>query len=120
MGNMNNGEPSGFFQDFVGALFEALGCDPESHPPVNGGLSDYLATTPDGERFYIEATVLKPKQFSAMRPTEGDVCRKLDDICQVPYLYWFWASASGELYQYLAKDKLDSLVTRGFRVGTGE
>ena len=95
-----------FFEEFVGALFDELGCDMEIHPPVNGRLSDYLVTTPDGESFYIEATVLKPKQFSEPRPTEEDVCRKLDEICQVPDLYWFWASASGELYQYLAKEQL--------------
>ena len=100
---------SGFFEEFVGALFDELGCDMESHPPVNGRLSDYFATTPDDESFYIEATVLKPKQFSEPRPTEEDVCRKLDEICQVPYLYWFWASATGELYQYLAKEQLDPI-----------
>ena len=100
---------SGFFEEFVGALFDDLGCSIESQPPVNGRCSDYLATTPDGEGFYIEATVLKPRQFSEPRPTEEDVCRKLDEICHVPYLYWFWATASGELYQYLAKKDLDPI-----------
>ena len=100
---------SGFFEEFAGALFDELGCHMESHPPVNGRVSDYLATTPDGESFYIEATVLKPKQFSEPRPTEEDVCRKLNEICQVPYLYSFWATASGELYQYIAKEQLDPI-----------
>ena len=100
---------SGFFEEFVGALFDDLGCSIESQPPVNGRWSDYLATTPDGEGFYIEATVLKPRQFSEPRPTEEDVCRKLDEICHVPYLYRFWATASGELYQYLAKKDLDPI-----------
>ena len=100
---------SDFFEEFVGALFNDLGCSMESHPPVNGRLSDYLASTPDGDSFYVEATVLKPRQFSEPRPTEEDVCRKLDEICDVPYLYWFWATASGELYQYLAKKDLDPI-----------
>lgn len=101
--------PSDFFEEFVGALFDDMGCSIESHPPINGRLSDYLATTPDGESFYIEATVLKPRQFSEPRSTEEDVCRKLDEVCHVPYLYWFWATASGELYQYLAKKDLDRI-----------
>ena len=106
---MKNQGISSFFEEFVGALFDELGCDLESQPPINGRLSDYLATTPDGESFYMEATVLKPRQFSDPRPTEEDVCRKLDEICHVPYLYWFWATASGELYQYLAKRELDPI-----------
>ena len=108
-GEMKNRGLSSYFEEFVGALFHDLGCGIESQPPVNGRLSDYLATTPDGESFYIEATVLKPRQFSDPRPTEEDVCRKLDEICRVPYLYWFWATASGELYQYLAKKDLDPI-----------
>ena len=108
-GEMNNQGLSSFFEEFVGALFAELGCGLESQPPINGRLSDYLATTPDGESFYIEATVLKPKLFSEPRPAEEDVCRKLDEICHVPYLYWFWASASGELHQYLAKKELDPI-----------
>ena len=106
---MKNQGISSFFEEFVGALFDDLRCGIESQPPVNGRLSDYLATTPDGESFYMEATVLKPRQFSEPRPTEEDVCRKLDEICHVPYLYWFWATASGELYQYLAKKDLDPI-----------
>ena len=105
-GEAKNRGLASFFEEFVGALFGELGCGIESQPPVNGRLSDYLATTPDGKSFYIEATVLKPKQFSEPRPTEEDVCRKLNEICRIPYLYWFWASASGELYQYLAKKEL--------------
>ena len=108
-GEMKSPGISGFFEEFVGALFGHLGCGMESQPPVDGGLSDYLATTPDGEGFYVEATVLKPRRFSEPRPTEEDVCRKLDEICRVPYVYWFWASASGELYQYLAKKDLDPM-----------
>ena len=106
-GDIRNRDPSSFFEEFVGAMFDGLGCGVESQPSINGRLSDYLATTPDGESFYVEATVLKPKQFSEPRPTEEDVIRKLDEICQVPYLYRFGASASGELYQYLAKRELD-------------
>ena len=100
---------SSFFEEFVGTLLDELGCGIESQPPINGRLSDYLATTPDGECFYMEATVLKPRQFSEPRPTEEDVCRKLDEICRVPYLYWFLATASGELYQYLPKRELDPI-----------
>ena len=95
-----------FFEDYTGKLLGDLGCQPKEHPPVGSGFADFLATTPRGEEFYVESTVVHPEQFSNPRPTEEDVCEKLDEICQVPYLYWFWARASGELYQYLAKDKL--------------
>ena len=98
-----------FFEEFVGALFGELGCRLEGQPPINSRRSDYLVTAPDGGDFYLEATVLKPRQFSEPRPTEEDVCRKLDEICHVPYLYWFWASASGELYHYLSKKELDPI-----------
>ena len=110
-GEMNHQGLSDFFEEFVGAIFDELGCDPKGQPPVNGRLSDYLATTPDGESFYVEATVLKPKQFSEPRPTEEDVCRKLDEICRVPHLYWFWASASGELNRHLPKKELEPIKT---------
>ena len=63
----------------------------------------------DPESFYIEATAVTPEQFSKPRPTEDDVCRKLDRICHVPHLYSFWATASGELYQNLATRKLDPI-----------
>ena len=109
MSNKKHHDPSDFFEEFVGKLFDELGCQPEEHPRVGSRKSDYLATTPDGESFYIEATVVTPEQFSEPRPTEEDICRKLDEICQVPYLYWFWAWASGELYQNLAKEKLDPI-----------
>ncbi len=95
-----------FFEAFVGRLFCELGCDRKLHPPINGRFSDYLVTTPDGTSLYAEASVLRPEQFSKFRPTEEDVCRKLDEICKVPYLYWFLASASGELYRYLSKKEL--------------
>ena len=104
-------DPNDFFEEFVGKLFDELGCQPEEQPRVGSRKSDYLATTPDGESFYIEATVVTPEQFSGPRPTEEDICRKLDEICQVPYLYWFWAWASGELYQNLAKRNLDPVKT---------
>lgn len=106
MNHTNNQDPSDFFEKFVGALFEELRCDAKPHPPVNGRFSDYLVTTPDGDSLFVEATVLQPEQFSKFRPTEEDVRKKLDEICEVPYLYWFLASASGELYQNVAKKKL--------------
>ena len=105
--NKNNHDPSDFFQEFVGKLFDDLGCQPEEQPEIGSGKSDYLATAPDGGSFYIEATAVTPEQFSKRRPTEEDVCSKLDTICQVPHFYSFWATASGELYQNLAKRKLD-------------
>ncbi len=109
MRNEKNQHTSDFFQEFVGRLFDELGCQPEEQPAIGNRKSDYLAATPDGESFYIEATAVTPEQFSKPRPTEDDVCRKLDEICQVPHIYSFWATASGELYQNLAKRDLDSI-----------
>ena len=106
---MDKSSLSRSFEKFVGELFGALGCEIECQPQINGRVSDFLATTPYGSTFYIEATVLRPVQFSEPRSPEEDVCRKLNDMCQVPYLYWFWATASGELYQNLARRKLDPI-----------
>ena len=108
-GEKVNRDFSDYFQEFVGTLFCDLGCRMENQPPIKGRRSDYLATTPDGESLNIEDTVLKPRQFSEPRPTEEDVCRKLDEICRVPDLYWFWAAAAGELYQYISKKQLEPI-----------
>lgn len=109
MRNEKNQDTSDFFQEFVGRLFDELGCQPEEQPAIGNRRSDYLAATPDGESFYIEATAVTPEQFSKPRPTESDVCRKLDEICQVPHIYSFWATASGELYQNLATRRLEPI-----------
>ena len=41
----------------IGGFFDELECDVESHPQIDGGLLDFLATTPDRESFYVESTV---------------------------------------------------------------
>lgn len=107
--NGASGDPQSFFEEFVGELFDKLGYTIESHPPVGKGFAVYLAITPGGERFYIEASAVRPTQLSEARPTENDVCRKLDETCKTPYVYWFTATASGELYQYLSKKSLDPI-----------
>ena len=106
----NNGyDPDVYFENFVGHLFRRLGCRTASQPQINFRRSDYLAATPLGDEFYVEATVLWPEQFSRRRPTEEDVCKKLREMCKVPWLYWFTATASGELYQNLPKKKLNPI-----------
>ena len=101
-----------FFEEYTGKLLEDLGCrQPMKHPPLGNGFADFLATTPSGQEFYVESTVVHPEQFSRLRPTEEDVCRKLDEMCRVPYVYWFNAWASGELYEYLAKKNLWPIKT---------
>ena len=66
---------------------------------------DYLATTPDNDEFYVEATVAEHRPFSS-KLTEADVCDKLNAMCSNPYLYGFIACAQGELYQKLSEHKL--------------
>lgn len=102
-------DPSDHFEKFIGSLFGELGCKLNSQPQIGRRTSDYLVTTPNGHDFYVEATVLMPEQFSKFRPTEEDVCTKLREICQVPWLYWFTATATGELYQNLPKGKLNPI-----------
>ena len=97
---------SDFFEQFVGELFDELGCNTDKEPPVGSGFSEYLATTPDGDEFHIEATVVTPQDFSRTRSTEEDVCRKLQEMCQNPYVYWFTAWADGELYRNMPKGEL--------------
>ena len=99
-------EPNNFFERFTGELLVKLGCQTEAHPPVGNGFSDFLATTPSGEGFYVEATVVHPKQFSKRRPPEDDVCEKLNTMCRTTFSYWFVAMADGELYQYLSREDL--------------
>ena len=100
--------PSLFYllEDFVGELLRSLGCHTEPQPLVGNGRADILATTPQGDRFYVEATVVKPRQFSEPRATEEDVCQKLNRMCEDNSHYWFYATSSGELYQNLPSKKL--------------
>ena len=45
---------SEFFQQFVGGLLDELGCQTQEEPPVGeNNKSDFLTTTPDGDRFYV-------------------------------------------------------------------
>ena len=90
-----------FFQDFVGEFFGKLRCKPDEQPSVGNGFADFLVTTPSGDRFYVEATVVQPDQFSRARPTEDDVCQKLNRMCANPFQHWLTATATGELYQNL-------------------
>ena len=91
-----------FFEEFIGKLLTKLGCRIQEHPPVGNGFADFLTTTPDGGSFYVDATVVRPHQFSEMRPTEVDACQKINGMCQDSYNYWFRAEANGELYQNLS------------------
>ena len=98
-----------YFEEFTGEFFRELGCEMEPQPRIGDRRSDFLATPSGGERFYVEATVFRPVQFSEHRPPEDDVCRKLDEMCGVPYLYWLTASASGELYEHLSRKHLEPI-----------
>ena len=111
---------SEFFQQFVGELFDGLGCNKDEEPPVGSGFSEYLVTTPDGDEFHIEATAVTPQDFSRTKSTEEDVCRKLQEMCQNPYVYWFHAWADGELYRYLPKRELLSIKRWVEGLSTGD
>ena len=95
-----------FFEDFVGRFFKTLRCEAKEQPPIDNGHADFLVTPPSGDSFYVEATVVNPDQFSRSRPTERDVCQKLERICSNPYRHWFNATATGELYQNLSTQAL--------------
>ena len=95
-----------WFEDYIGDLIEKLGCRIRRHPPVGDRLADYLAVTPDGHEFFVESTEVTPIQFSAERPTETDVCNKLNNMCCAQGLYEFVLTAEGELYQNLPATRL--------------
>lgn len=97
--------PNDYFEEFIGKLLRKLGCRIQKDPPVGNGLADFLATTPDNEGFYVEATVAEHRPFSD-KPTEADVCDKLNAMCSNPYPYVFVAFAHGELFQKLSEHKL--------------
>lgn len=95
-----------FFEEFVGKLLTKLECRIQECPPVGTGFADFLATTPDGGKFYVDATVVRPHQFSELRATEVDALQKINGMCQDSYNYWFKAEANGELYQNLSRKHL--------------
>ena len=94
-----------WFECFTGELLKKLGCRLVKEPWVGGSRPDYLATTPDNDEFYVEATVAKHRPFSN-KPTEADVCDKLNEMCNDPGMYWFNAYADGDLHQALTKNAL--------------
>lgn len=98
---------SKFFEPFVGDLLNELGCQIEPQPPVgNQNKADFLATTPDGDRFYVEATEVISSQYLET-PLENDVTEKLNEMCHNSDIYWYSLSVrSGELRQQLAKKDL--------------
>jgi len=98
---------SEFFQQFVGDLFDELECQPQEEPPVGeNNKSDYLATTPEGSRFYVEATEVTSTQFQETS-AENDVIAKLNDMCHNSGIFWYSLFVrSGELRQHLAKKDL--------------
>ena len=100
--------PNDNFEEFTGKLLRKLGCRIEREPPVGNGFADFHATTSDNDEFYVEATVAGHRPFSN-KPTEADVCDKLNAMCSNPYLYGFIAWAQGELYQKLPEHKLSPI-----------
>ena len=95
----------GWFECFTGVLLNKLGCQLVMEPHVGKSRPDFLATTADNDEFYVEATVVRRRPFSD-KPTEADVCSKLNAMFSNPDLYWFNAHAEGDLYQDLSKTKL--------------
>ena len=101
-------EQSKFFEQFVGRLLDEVGCQQiQEQPPVgNKNKADFLATTPDGDRFYVEATEVISSQYPET-PLENDVTEKLNEMCHNSGIYWYSLSVrSGELHQHLAKKDL--------------
>ena len=98
---------SEFFQPFVGDLLDGLGCQTQEEPPVGeNNKSDFLATTPDGDRFYVEATEVTSGQYLET-PAENDVIAKLNEMCHNSGIFWYSLFVnSGELRQHLAKKDL--------------
>ena len=100
-------EQSEFFQQFVGRLLDELECQTQEEPPVGeNNKADFLATTPDGDRFYVEATEVTSSQYLET-PSESDVIKKLNDMCHNSGIFWYSLFVrSGELRQQLAKKDL--------------
>ncbi|MDE0146421.1 MAG: hypothetical protein OXI53_08905 [Nitrospira sp.] len=98
---------SKFFEQFAGKLLDELGCQIQTQPTVgNQNKADFLATTPDGDRFYVEATEVQSSQYPET-PLENDVTEKLNEMCHDSGIYWYIQFVkSGELRQHLAKKDL--------------
>ncbi len=100
-------EQSKFFEQYVGDLLGELGCQIQTQPPVGDkNKADFLATTPDGDRFCVEATEVTSSQY-LQTPLESDVIEKLNGMCHNSGIYWYTLFVkSGELLQPLAKKDL--------------
>ncbi len=98
---------SEFFQQFVGDLLDELECQIQEEPPVGeNNKADFLATTPNGDRFYVEATEVASRQYQET-PPEDDVIEKLNGMCHNSGIYWYILLVkSGKLSQKLAKTDL--------------
>lgn len=94
-----------WFECFTGELLKNLGCRLEKEPCVGRSRPDYHATSPDNDEFYVEATVAKHRPFSD-KPTEADVCDKLNAMCNSSGMYRFNAHVEGNLYQSLSEKAL--------------
>ena len=82
-------------------------CQIQEEPPVGeNNKADFLATTPDGDRFYVEATEVTSGQYLET-PAENDVIAKLNEMCHNSGIFWYSLFVnSGELRQHLAKKDL--------------
>ena len=98
---------SNFFEPFAGGLLNELGCQIQPQPPVgNKNKADFLATTPDGDRFYVEATEVQSSQYLET-PLENDVTEKLNEMCHNSGIYRYTSFVkSGTLRQHLVKKDL--------------
>ena len=100
-------EQNEFFQKFVGLLFDELDCQIQEEPPVGvNNKADVLVTTPDGDRFYVEATEVMSTQYLETGH-ENDAIEKLNGMCRNTGVYWYSLFVrSGKLRQHLAKKDL--------------
>lgn len=100
-------EQSKFFEQFIGSLLGELKCQIQEQPSIdNKKKADFRATTPDGDRFYVEATEVQSSQYLET-PLENDVTEKLNEMCHNSGIYWYIQFVkSGELRQHLAKKDL--------------
>ena len=93
------------FESAMCDLLHRMGCGVIPEPPLdNNGRGDFLVTDPNGDEFYLEATVLHPEHL-CIAAQEMDACRKLNSMCRNPY-FRFTAVVSGYLKDPLGRRDL--------------
>lgn len=78
-----------FWELYLHEAFRRLGCELEPHPAVDSGDKhpDWLVSPPNGEPFYVEATLVAPKDADS-DPLQNQLLDRLNGVRDTNFLLW--------------------------------